>query len=67
MPKNIDKFCTHRFGKNTFKLHRLPAPIPGNVLGLVGINGIGKSTALKILGNKIKPNLGRYNDPPSWE
>lgn len=39
---------------------RLPTPRPGEVLGLVGTNGIGKSTALKILAGKLKPNLGRY-------
>ena len=37
---------------------------PGVVLGLVGTNGIGKSTALKVLAGKQKPNLGRFNDPP---
>ena len=42
-------------------------PRPGQVLGLVGTNGIGKSTALKILAGKLKPNLGRYDDPPDWE
>lgn len=42
-------------------------PRPGQVLGLVGSNGIGKSTALKILSGKLKPNLGRYEDPPDWE
>lgn len=42
-------------------------PRPGQVLGLVGTNGIGKSTALKILSGKLKPNLGRYDDPPDWE
>ncbi len=36
----------------------------GVVLGLVGTNGIGKSTALKVLAGKQKPNLGRFNDPP---
>jgi ATP-binding cassette subfamily E protein 1 len=35
-------------------------PRPGQVLGLVGTNGIGKSTALKILAGKMKPNLGRF-------
>lgn len=35
-------------------------PRPGQVLGLVGQNGTGKSTALKILAGKLKPNLGRY-------
>uniref|UniRef100_A0A9J2PS23 ABC transporter domain-containing protein n=1 Tax=Ascaris lumbricoides TaxID=6252 RepID=A0A9J2PS23_ASCLU len=36
------------------------------VLGLVGTNGIGKSTALKILAGKTKPNLGRFDSPPDW-
>jgi ATP-binding cassette subfamily E protein 1 len=36
------------------------------VLGLVGTNGIGKSTALKILSGKLKPNLGKYDAPPEW-
>ena len=39
----------------------------GEVLGLVGTNGIGKSTALKILAGKIKPNLGRFENPPDWQ
>jgi len=42
-------------------------PRPGQVLGLVGTNGIGKSTALKILAGKLKPNLGRYDSPPEWQ
>jgi ATP-binding cassette subfamily E protein 1 len=42
-------------------------PRPGQVLGLVGSNGCGKSTALKILAGKVKPNLGRYDTPPDWE
>lgn len=45
---------THRYSANSFKLHRLPMPRPGQVLGLVGTNGIGKSTALKILSGKLK-------------
>lgn len=67
VPKNMDRLTTHRYGKNAFKLHRLPTPRPGQILGLVGINGIGKSTALLILGNKLKPNLGNYREPPEWE
>ncbi|MBA0731609.1 hypothetical protein Golax_025518 [Gossypium laxum] len=46
---------------------RLPVPRPGQVLGLVGTNGIGKSTALKVLAGKLKPNLGRFNNPPDWQ
>lgn len=37
------------------------------MLGLVGTNGIGKSTALKILSGRLKPNLGRFDDPPDWQ
>jgi len=40
--------------------HRMPVPRPGQVLGLVGSNGIGKSTALQVLAGKLKPNLGRF-------
>ncbi|CAI5514151.1 unnamed protein product, partial [Closterium sp. Naga37s-1] len=67
LPKDLDKDTTHRYGPNTFKLHRLPVPRPGQVLGLVGTNGIGKSTALKVLAGKLKPNLGRFSNPPDWQ
>lgn len=67
LPTNLESETTHRYSANSFKLHRLPTPRPGQVLGLVGTNGIGKSTALKILAGKQKPNLGRYDDPPDWE
>lgn len=67
LPKDLERNTTHRYGPNSFKLHRLPMPRPGQVLGLVGTNGIGKSTALKILAGKMKPNLGRYDSPPDWE
>mmetsp|Transcript_28728 Transcript_28728/g.80881 ORF Transcript_28728/g.80881 Transcript_28728/m.80881 type:complete len:618 (-) Transcript_28728:318-2171(-) len=69
LPKNLEKDTTHRYGPNSFKLHRLPVPRAGQVLGLVGTNGIGKSTALKVLAGKLKPNLGRFdpNNQPDWQ
>lgn len=67
LPTNLEAETTHRYSANSFKLHRLPTPRPGQVLGLVGTNGIGKSTALKILAGKQKPNLGKYDNPPDWE
>lgn len=67
LPRDLSKDTTHRYGPNTFKLHRLPVPRPGQVLGLVGTNGIGKSTALTILAGKLKPNLGRFDAPPDWQ
>jgi ATP-binding cassette subfamily E protein 1 len=67
LPKDLGTHTTHRYGPNSFKLHRLPTPRPGQVLGLIGTNGIGKSTALKILAGKLKPNLGKFEDPPEWQ
>lgn len=67
LPTNLEKEVTHRYSANSFKLHRLPTPRSGQVLGLVGTNGIGKSTALKILAGGQKPNLGRYDNPPNWQ
>ncbi len=67
LPKDLSKEVTHRYGPNSFKLHRLPQPRPGQVLGLVGTNGIGKSTALQILSNKVKPNLGNFSTEPDWK
>ena len=47
----------HQYGKNGFRLYNLPTPKEG-VVGVVGANGIGKSTMIKILAGEIKPNLG---------
>jgi ATP-binding cassette subfamily E protein 1 len=66
LPDELEKDCSHRFGQNSFKLFRLPTPSPGTVLGLLGQNGIGKTTTLKVLSGEIKPNLGKYEKPPEW-
>jgi ATP-binding cassette subfamily E protein 1 len=66
LPDELETQCSHRFGPNAFKLYRLPTPSPGIVLGLLGKNGIGKTTTLKVLSGEVKPNLGNYENPPSW-
>ena len=56
----------HQYGKNAFRLYGLPAPEKGKVIGLLGANGTGKTTALKILSGQEIPNLGKYNEKPVW-
>src|SRR3989338_7556316 len=59
LPEAINKPPIHRYGSNGFHLYNLPTPLFGNVVGVLGRNGGGKSTALKILAGTVKPNLGR--------
>ncbi|MFX0182864.1 MAG: ribosome biogenesis/translation initiation ATPase RLI [Candidatus Hodarchaeota archaeon] len=65
-PERLDEDLTHRFGRNGFSLFRLPLIKPGRVNGLVGQNGTGKSTALKILSGDIIPNFGDHDKEPNW-
>ncbi len=58
---------THRYGRNGFALYGLPIPVEGKVTGILGANGIGKSTAVKILAGQIRPNLGNFDLEVSWE
>ena len=58
----MENDVVHRFGPNRFKLHRMPIPELGEILGLVGSNGLGKSISLKILEGTLKQNLGRVTE-----
>ncbi len=57
-PEQLKEQPLHRFGKNGFALFRLPFPVKGEVVGLLGQNGLGKSSALKILTGNIKLEHG---------
>ena len=57
----------HQYGQNSFRLFKLPTPKKGEVVGLLGRNGMGKSTVVNILSGNLKPNLGRFENPPEWD
>ena len=57
----------HQYGINSFRLYKLPTPKKGEVVGLLGRNGMGKSTVVNILSGSLKPNLGNFSEPPEWD
>ncbi|MDO5835251.1 MAG: ribosome biogenesis/translation initiation ATPase RLI [Methanobacterium sp.] len=57
----------HRYGRNQFELFGLPTIKDGSVVGLLGPNGIGKSTIIRILSGELQPNLGNFDDETSWD
>ncbi len=60
LPEKLKQNPMHRYGKNQFELFQLPVVKKNKVIGIIGRNGIGKSTALQILSGAVKPNLGNY-------
>ncbi|MFB6219247.1 MAG: ATP-binding cassette domain-containing protein, partial [Halobacteriaceae archaeon] len=67
LPQELEEEPAHRYGENAFALYGLPAPGDGGVTGMLGPNGIGKSTAVRLLTGEAVPNLGQFADPPGWE
>jgi len=61
LPEELTTKPIHRYGENKFVLYSIPTPTFGNVTGILGVNGIGKSTAIKVLAGILKPNFGDWN------
>ena len=67
LPHQLDESPIHRYGKNLFSLFRLPIPKARSVIGLIGPNGVGKTTVLNIFSGEIRPNTGLLEDKVQWE
>ncbi|MEF8859508.1 MAG: ATP-binding cassette domain-containing protein, partial [Halolamina sp.] len=67
LPSELERDPVHRYGENAFSLYGLPTPEAGKVTGLLGPNGIGKSTAVHALAGEMIPNLGNFEDEPDWD
>lgn len=66
LPEELE-YPTHRYGPNSFVLYGMPAPILGKVTGVLGANGIGKSTSVKILSGQLTPNMGFFDEEAKWD
>ena len=66
LPEALE-YPIHRYGQNQFELFGLPNVKEGSVVGMLGPNGIGKSTIISILSGELMPNLGEYDSEISWE
>ena len=62
LPEKLKEEPIHKYGKNSFELFSLPIIKPNTIVGVIGRNGIGKSSSLQLLTGTIRPNLGKYNE-----
>jgi ATP-binding cassette subfamily E protein 1 len=61
IPTELDADIINRYNQNGFRLYRMPILRQGQILGILGQNGIGKSTIVSILANKMKPNFEKFD------
>jgi ATP-binding cassette subfamily E protein 1 len=68
LPSELETDMVHRYSMNGFRLFRLPTPSKESVVGILGPNGMGKSTAISALSGRLIPNLGDWlNQEPMWD
>ena len=66
LPSELESDMIHRYSQNGFRLFRLPTPSKESVVGILGPNGMGKSTAFNILSGSVIPNLGDFEADEVW-
>ena len=67
LPKELEENPIHRYGKNQFALYKLPIPKKRLVTGIIGPNGVGKTTVLNIISGNLRPNTGLPGERVPWD
>ena len=71
VPDMLKNEMTFRYSHDGFALFRMVYPKKEKIIGIIGQNGVGKSTVLKILSGELKMNLGKFEiygeKPPDWD
>jgi len=62
LPDELSTEIVHQYGANGFRFYRLPYPQAKAVVGIIGQNGLGKTSILKVLSGELVPNLGGSGD-----
>jgi len=66
LPEELERGMIHRYSENGFRLFNLPQPEKGKIIGILGQNGTGKTTAINILAGQLIPNLGELSNKAEW-
>ena len=67
LPDEMAKTLTFQYGINTFRTFNIATPIEKKLVGLIGRNGIGKTTNINLVSNEIRPNFGDFKRNYSYE
>ncbi len=60
VPDELNRELVHQYSQNSFRLYSLPQISASKVVALLGQNGLGKSTTLRILSGITVPNFGNF-------
>ncbi|MCW1294097.1 MAG: ribosome biogenesis/translation initiation ATPase RLI [Candidatus Parvarchaeota archaeon] len=62
LPDELNRELTFQYGVNSFRTYNIISPMNGKVVGILGKNGIGKTTNINLISNSLKPNFGNFVD-----
>ena len=63
LPSENKNDIIHRYLPNGFRLYKLPILKTNSIIGILGENGVGKTTLINILSKQIMPNFEQGEQP----